>query len=783
MVKTCRVLLFLSCFSLFSSYASDVYEGKKVGQITIVVDKAPLEERAEKAFLSRLRIKEKLPFLQSEFDEDLKVLAREFQNVEPSFFYEGSLLNIKLVLDTKPTIHSIIFQGNKNVRTESLQRELGIKEGTLYDKESFAKGFLHMRQYLAKKGYSEAECAFSIHKTSQEGAIDIIVHIQEGQSSWIEDIEFVNFTKEEEVDLLKKMHTKKYCWYSSWVTNEGVKKPEIFRMDEVVILNYLHDKGYLDATIETETRKSEKSEKIIITIKATKGEIYKVGTITLSGYTIFPEEKLKKTILLGRDKPFSPEQLQQSLKAIQDIYGKKGYVDISVIPKQKLRVQDKVYDVHFDIEEGEQYRVGIIKVFGNIKTDTAVILHESLLVPGELFDLTRVEATEGRLQNIGYFKAVNVYPVKGKSSIEGNYRDLVIEVQEKMATASLQGGAAFSTTEGVLGRAGVSENNFKLRGFTEIFTKGFKAIRGGGENLSFDVTIGSKMTSYDLSWTKPYVFDSKWTLGVDFNRSRNEYASDSYTMKSIGMGVHAYYPINPFLQFGTHYRLTDTDINLKKRPKKENDPRLIDESTRSGLISAVGADLSYDSADHILRPTKGLRSSIGVECAGLFGDEAFLKFFYTNKTYFSPYKGAVLMARADLHLIQTLPGTKRNEMPLGERLYLGGEKSVRGYQFNSLGPKFKDKDRTPRGGFSSLLGSLEYVQNFHKLVDGFVFFDVGSLSFDEYKIDTLRASWGYGLKLRIRENAGPIIIGFGYPLNPQRKEDTKRFFLTFETSF
>ncbi len=102
----------------------------------------------------------------------------------------------------------------------------------------------------------------------------------------------------------------------------------------------------------------------------------------------------------------------------------------------------------FNIEEGQQYRVGLIKVIGNCSTETWIILHETLLIPGEIFNIDKLELTEERLMNIGYFKNVNVYAVKsgGPDSLGANYRDVQIEVEET-TTGRIGAFLGYSTVE------------------------------------------------------------------------------------------------------------------------------------------------------------------------------------------------------------------------------------------------------------------------------------------------------------------------------------------------
>ena len=120
-------------------------------------------------------------------------------------------------------------------------------------------------------------------------------------------------------------------------------------------------------------------------------------------------------------------------------------------------------------------------------------------------------------------------------------------------------------------------------------------------------------------------------------------------------------------------------------------------------------------------------------------------------------------------------------MPLAERLYLGGDTSIRGYRYNTVGPQFDDG--SPRGGMTSILGSVEYDQYLFKKLDAFVFFDAGNVSFKQLQIGELRYAAGYGIKLKVFGGGSPIVIGIGYPLNPQSKQDVKNFFFAMGTAF
>jgi outer membrane protein insertion porin family len=277
--------------------------------------------------------------------------------------------------------------------------------------------------------------------------------------------------------------------------------------------------------------------------------------------------------------------------------------------------------------------------------------------------------------------------------------------------------------------------------------------------------------------------DTLWTIGTDFQKMRNSYSSNDYTSQTYSALLYAYYQINAFVKYGAQYRLQHSFIHLKGIHNTRRNHELIKESKNGGLISALGMHLLYDSTDHPMLPTQGLKSKIGAEYAGLGGDHNFAKYEYLNSYYYSPYKGGLFKLRGNLQFIQTFGSTHPKDLPLTERLYAGGETSIRGYVFNRVGPTFHDKDHTVRGGMSEALLSAEYDQYLFSRLDGFVFFDAGNVYFQQFMLGKLRASYGYGIKVKLRENTVPLTIGMGYPINPRRKEDVKRFFISFGASF
>lgn len=731
---------------------------------------------------SKLKSQKGSAFTQEHFDEDLKILSRDFDRVIPSLRFEEQDVYATLRLWPKPTIRNINWEGNTKVLTKRLQSELNILIGSKFDRSEFSKAFHKLKAYYVKQGFFEAQLDYRIAIDEITAEADITIEIQEGRSGLIKRLKWVGFTKEEEKELSDRILTKRFNLFFSWMTEEGTYKQEMVDQDEYAILSYIQSKGYADAQVAIQVEEIPNKNRIQLIVTLDRGEIYTFGDITFSGNTLFNDEQIRRSLKVRSGGAFSPDLMRETSQSISDQYGKLGYIDAYVSFEPSLRLNDPVYDVHFHITEGDQYRVGMIKVLGNINTNLDVILHETLLIPGEVFNSTKLQLTEARLQNIGYFECVNVYAVSSDSDCGygPKFRDVHIEVEEQ-STGDFGFSFGYSSTENSFAGLHFTERNFNYRGLPYLLEDGYGALRGGGQYLSAKANFGGKTRTYALSWTEPYFCDSDWAFGFDVEKSNNRSGDRGYETDSLGFGLHATRSINQFVKLGWHYRLKDSDVILPKLETGTHPPQLIEESENSGLISATGLSLIYDSTNHPSSPTDGFRSKFSLEFAGLAGRHDFFTLGYQNTYYSSPWCDFIIKLRADTKLIKPLGDTSLATMPLDERLYLGGETSVRGFAPYGIGPKYSNG--APRGGLSMFLFSQEYVYKAFSKADLFTFADVGTLSSSSWSVGEWRASAGYGLRLYVIPNSPPVTVGMGHILKKGDEDKEKQFFVTMGTRF
>jgi outer membrane protein insertion porin family len=783
-----RLLLSLSLvagscapFTPLAAYSSsvEVFENKKIAHIDIQAENLPPNASFDpKTALSRLKTKVGDPFSQMTFDEDLKTLSNEYDRVEPIVQVNNGEVYLTIKVWPRPTIRTIKWTGNTHIKSRTLQKELGIKQGARFNRQSFNKAFNKVKEFYVKKGYFEAQLQYTTLPDTKTGEVDILIQVNEGRAGTIDNIVFKGFTSKEKSEILGMIYTKKYNLFTSWLTGSGTYREEAIEQDRLTIINYLQNRGYADAKVEIEVKEAKAEDKIILTLTADRGALFHFGKITFKGNTLFSDKEIDSVFSARPGTIYSPDVLRNSMQSIKDLYGRKGYIDATVQYETQLVPHEPVYNVTYAIDEGTEYKIGMVRIFGNVQTQAHVILRESLLVPGETFDSAKLKATERRLENMGYFKSVNVYAVRTQDdvSLGENYRDVYIEVEET-TTGNVSLFFGFSSADDLFGGLDLAESNFNYKGIPRIFKDGPGALRGGGEYAHARANIGARQRTYTVSWLTPYFRDTLWRVGFDVSQSNSTLISKDYDIETVGFSLYASYPLNYLWTFGTKYRFRNSIVHVPKHSSKQER----EQGSHDGVISGLGSSISFDSTDSAVKPHNGFRSSLEGEIVGVFGDYNYLRFAYVNSYYTQLWKRGIMKYRWDLRFIEPIFKTHSpDDIPLSERFFIGGLTSVRGYKDFDLGPHFEGGD--PMGGISSAVLSIEYLQEILPIADAFLFADAGSIALKRFNLPVLRITAGFGLRLELM-NRVPIILGMGFPINRDDHSELRKFFFSMGGQF
>jgi outer membrane protein insertion porin family len=706
------------------------------------------------------------PFSRDKVEQDVRSLIRTGFFFDVRVFEEPVKDGIKVIFQVqgKATIKEIVFEGNKAFKTERLRRESGQKVGDNLDEEKAYLDTLKMVEVYQKGGYPDAKVESIVTIDRDTGKAVLKFKITEGPRLFIKEIAFDGIKAFKAAQLRKLIKTKKH-WWGSWLSGSGVLKDEQFQEDLDTLRDFYREKGYID--MEIRGTKVERVEKkwIVVHITIFEGVQYKVGKLSIDGNKLFRTEVLQRRLKMQPGQTFTPGGMYKDIKAIEDYYGSRGYLDTLVRCERDPNVVTGRIDLTFVIKEGQLNYIELIEIHGNTKTKDKVIRRELAVLPGQVYDTVLIEKSVERLKNLNYFSKVDTAP--DPTSVP-NRKNLAITVEEQR-TGSMTFGVGFSSVDSLLGYVELTQGNFDLFNWPN-FT-------GGGQKLRVRAQLGLTRSDYILSYVEPWFLDQRLSFGFDLYNHAITYSSSEYTQTSLGGDVRLEKAVNQFTRLMVQYSLQHIDVKVDKKASQE----LLSQKgdyLRSGIL----ASMVYDSRDSVFLTTRGNRTEFAAELAGgpFGGTVDDYKLDFKTSFYFPFFNKHVLQITAATGVVQAFGGTadknkivdedpsplvdlyQVDNVPIFDRYFLGGANNLRGFGYRKVGPK--DVNNDPIGGNTYMNATIEYTFPIVERVRGALFFDIGNVweSSYQYRFNSICSDAGIGVRLNLP--VGPVRLDYGYPL-------------------
>ena len=339
--------------------------------------------------------------------------------------------------------------------------------------------------------------------------------------------------------------------------------------------------------------------------------------------------------------------------------------DISVVDDGSTTGQGKI-NVVYRITEGKPYRVGNIVINGNRKTKDYVIRQELPLQSNSPLNSVDLETAKERLTNLNYFEYVDI---SQSASMTPGYRDVNIELREK-GTGQLNVGVAFSSIESVYLFLNVTQSNFDLYDWSSFV--------GGGQRFAIGGRVGFETQEANISWVDPWFLHQKLALGVELYYSDSTFYSDYYRQENYGFAVSLRRPIGELEYLKLEYRLEQYRII------PEWDAPLFFKAQKGDYVrSHLELSYDYDTRDAQITPRSGSKIEALAGWSGLGGDVKTIN-AGLNGSYFLNLRGDTIFSiNAGIAMINSYGD---NEVPIFERLYLGGPYNLRGFRFRDVAP-------------------------------------------------------------------------------------------------
>jgi outer membrane protein insertion porin family len=699
---------------------------------------------------------------------------------------EGNTL-IVVVLE-RPSIESFTISGNKDIKTDELQkslRNIGLAPGKIFDRSVLDD----VTQSLTDEYYSRGKYGVGIDNTvtsDTDNRVKIAIKIREGDRAVIRSINIVGDTKFKQKEVLQSFQLKTPNWLS-WYKQDDRYSRESLQGDLERLRDYYMDRGYANFQINsTQVQITPEKNDIFIDVNITEGRVYKISSVKLAGIFVVPKPELERLVEIQPGEIFNRKLITATQKLIQDRLGEDGYAFAKVDPVPTPDDSNHTVALTFFIDPGNRVYVRNIVFSNETSINDVVLRREMRQLEGGWLSNVALERSKQRIQRLPYVKDVSysTTPVAGSpDQVDVNYK-----ITQGPA-AQLSGGIGYSATYKLMLNANYADADFL----------------GTGNRFAIDLSGGAYNKTYNVSYTNPYITQNGigQTLSVTYSDVTQFVSSSSnFSSKTLSLGPTWSIPISEFqfLQFGAVFESSQLLTTSYSSAQQANEwvlenghayTRLVHEDYTNNDYELFGTNFNnvlfvagwgIDSRNRSLFADRGNRTAI---TARITSPGSVVQYYMADFS-FQQYV-PIWPDHLTLSLFNTVDygGAlgKTTAIPPFQQLFGGGPDSVRGFREDWLGPR--DNFGNPYGGNFRITSQNELIlpmpAKWRQSARVSLFFDMGNIFYTGNKIQFFGPDgvtpvnyhlngWGdlkrsVGLAVQWLAPLGLFRFSFGVPLN------------------
>ena len=582
----------------------------------------------------------------------------------------------------RPTISSIEFEGNKDIKdeqlNESLQRQ-NIMVGEPLDRtvvDGVEKGLI---EFFHGIGKYNANIDVTITKLPRN-RVKLKLNFKEGDAASIRQINLVGNELFSDEELMLQVESQQDLPWWDFMANDRYQKQTI-QGDLEKIRSYYLDRGYLKFNIDsTQVSVSPEKESVYVTVNMTEGEQYTVKEFDFIGDLLDREELIRAVIPLRAGELYNGSVVTSSEEFIKSYLARFGYANAEVRTIPEVDEESKEVKLTLSVNPGKRIYVRRINLSGNENTADHVVRREMTQLEGAWLSNQSLERSKIQIQRLMYMETVdfNVTPVPG---VEDQV-DVDFTVKEQSA-GSFNAGLAYGSYYGIQFNFGISESNFL----------------GSGNQVAFNVNTSAGSEQVNLSYTDPYFTPDGISHGSSIfyrNYDASKLSLIDYKSKTYGIGTNIGFPINANnrLNFGITWSeeaLSELSEYEQTRIMRETfldpeDPDAGFEFTKFELSAAW----QRDTRNRGLFPTDGSRQVLSLKTTTPNSDLTYFKVNFDTKFYWpisNDHKWAFL-SRAAIGYGNGYSETNGYDQVLPvQEFFRIQEQELRGFDRNTILPR------------------------------------------------------------------------------------------------
>jgi outer membrane protein insertion porin family len=569
--------------------------------------------------------------------QKIRISGDDLANALKKLWKQGLFADVEILADSltekkvwlvirvteRPRISKVSFRGLSKNKVSDLKDKIGLVKGTIFTEAQRQRAERVIRNYFQSKGYYQVAIRTETRPdTTQSNSVEVIFFVRRGPRTRVKDITIQglhDFSPQWAKRQLKE--TKEKRFYRFWKRSRFQRTE--FEKDLERLVEKMHEKGYRDAHILSDTTYLLDKRHIRVELSLYEGRRYYFRHITWEGNSVHDSATLSRILGIRRGDVYNPKLLERRLQMdpngndVASLYLDDGYLFFRAEPVEHIVGEDSI-DLTIRLFEGPQATIRRLLTEGNDRTRDRVVLREVRTFPGDKFSRSALIRTQREILALGYFDQEKTQIVPLPEPSEGVV-DLKYLLEERPSDqVFLQGGWGGRIRDaygnpiggGLILTTGLRFNNFA---FSRLGNR--RAWRplptGDGQQLGFQIQInGRGFQNYAINFLDPWFGGKKPnSLGFSLYYSVQRALFSDYYLSILGMT----------LDFGRRLRFPDdffrsfTTLSYRYYSAKNAFSLLGSRGTAFVNIFSLRQSIDRTSLDAPIYPRSGSSITLSVE--------------------------------------------------------------------------------------------------------------------------------------------------------------------------
>jgi outer membrane protein insertion porin family len=708
----------------------------------------------------------------------------------------------------RPSIESFEIKGNKDIKTEDLQKSLrnvGLATGKTFDQSVLDE----VKQYLTDQYFSRGKYAVRVDAKVEEvpgNKVKLTIDVNEGQRARIRQINIAGNTAFSDKELLEQFELKMPNWLS-WYKSDDRYARESLSGDLEKLRSYYMDRGYANFGVtSTQVAIAPEKDDIFITVNVHEGDVFKISDVKIAGDMVVPETQLRRLIFLKPGDTYSLRSVTQTTEAMKLRLGVDGYAFATIDPVPQVNPDTKEISLTFVVDPKNRVYVRRVNFNGTSGVNDEVFRREMRQLEGAYLSNTMVERSKQRIQRLPFIQKVEVEtnPVPGAADLV----DVDFQIEEGLP-GQFGGGVGYSESQSVILNGSFVHSNFM----------------GTGNRVAAEINSGRYAKAFSFSHTDRYttIDEVQRTISLGY-RDVTQFtsAASDFDTETISLGLNYDWPITEYQYLGIGATAQRAELVTTEGGSADQALDWVRNNGHSKVVcrqTVVDADCTdpfefevisskfdtyelnlgwrYEGRNRAIFADRGMRHRFNVSYTMPGSDVEYWTASYDYLQFIPIWRQFTLMFNAELAYGRAMGDT--TAVPPFRQYFAGGPDSVRGFRESRLGPK--DNFGRPYGGNIKTVAQTELLlpipEKWRNSARFSLFYDIGNIFSDQKNVvfrapdldgnpATIPPVIDYGFKYsELKQSVGVAVqwlaplgvfrFSYAYPLNAERGDTATRW--------